>query len=253
MAKRWREAFCPICGLSHGMVNIRPPEKPYLSLGLQSFWDRVEEYSGDKAFGVIKESTGRGSMTMVGYYDVDQDVEGFFPQIKRRLCNVIAEWIQKGWLSMEELQACAASEEVELTYPEVTAIGEPPPAKKKRAPKKPAARREVSAKKREEPAKKPVTKKEPPAPPTTADFGVTQVETLRTDIVSQQKTGAWNKQLHLLSDGSYEIVAYWVPSKGESKKEAERYSQTYDTEQEALIDYGELTSLGRIKELLLKE
>lgn len=43
-------------------------------------------------------------MMMVGYYNPEQDVDGFFPLIKGRLLNVIQDWLAKGWLTAEELQ-----------------------------------------------------------------------------------------------------------------------------------------------------
>lgn len=100
----WREAFCPMCGYTRGMRNLyKVPEKPWTKYGQENFWKKTLEFTGDKPFGVIKTSEGRSSMRLLRYYDIDEDVEGYFPLMKQRLLNVIKEWRDKGWLTKEEI------------------------------------------------------------------------------------------------------------------------------------------------------
>lgn len=104
MAKEWREAFCPVCGTNHGQMNHTIPGKPWEVVSRESFWDRTELYNKDKPFGVVKSSEGRGTMKMVRYYDITEDQEGYFPQIKHRLLAALGEWVSKGWISREEVE-----------------------------------------------------------------------------------------------------------------------------------------------------
>ncbi len=100
----WREAFCPMCGYTRGMRNITPRGKPWIKLDEENFWERTREFTGDKAFGVVKTSEGRGTMRIVRYYGIDEDVEGYFPLMKARLLAVIGEWLEKGWITPEEVE-----------------------------------------------------------------------------------------------------------------------------------------------------
>ena len=103
MATEWREAFCPECGRTMGMLNITPKGKRYVKLGQVNRWEQTQDFTGEKPFGVIKSSAGARSMKTVRYYDIDEDAEGFFGFMKKRLLNVIREWLAKGWLTVDEL------------------------------------------------------------------------------------------------------------------------------------------------------
>ena len=106
MPSEWREAFCPTCGRTMGMKTIlRTPGKPYMGIARrENRWEATKEFTGDKPFGVVKSSEGRGSLKFERYYGIDEDLEGYFPLMKNRLLNVIKEWIDKDWLSREEVQ-----------------------------------------------------------------------------------------------------------------------------------------------------
>ena len=104
MATEWREAFCVLCGRTMGKRNITPEGKPWLKLGQDNLWEKTQAFTGDKPFGVIKSSEGRGTMQMVRYYGVEEDDEGYFPFMKSRLLNVIEEWRAKGWITKEEVE-----------------------------------------------------------------------------------------------------------------------------------------------------
>lgn len=49
-------------------------------------------------------SEGRGTMKFEGHYDVDEDIEGFFPLIKARLLGAVTDWLRRGWLTAADLQ-----------------------------------------------------------------------------------------------------------------------------------------------------
>ena len=101
----WRDAFCPLCGRTMGKRTIyNVPGKPYFGIERQeNLWEKTREFTGDKPFGVVKSSEGKSSMKFERYYDIDEDAEGYFPAMKSRLLNIISEWLDKGWLSKEEL------------------------------------------------------------------------------------------------------------------------------------------------------
>ena len=100
----WRVPFCPMCGLSVGVKNITIKGKPWIKVDEENLWEKAQHFTGDKPFGVIKSSEGRGTMKMMGYYGIEEDIEGYYPLMKNRLLHVIEEWIDKGWLSKEEVQ-----------------------------------------------------------------------------------------------------------------------------------------------------
>ena len=100
----WRVPFCPMCGLSVGIKNITVRGKPWIKLDEENRWEKVQSFTGDRHFGVIKSSEGRGTMKMVGYYGIEDDIEGYLPLMKARLINVLKEWLVKGWITAEEVQ-----------------------------------------------------------------------------------------------------------------------------------------------------
>lgn len=110
MAKEWREAICPVCGTSHGMVGIPLPDKPYIKIGKESYWERLQRNIGPEHFGTVKSSKGRGTMQFVRYYERDEDQEGFFPMIKARVFHTIQRGIAEGWWTPEEIRGLLAGD-----------------------------------------------------------------------------------------------------------------------------------------------
>lgn len=102
--REWREPFCVLCGRTMGIRNITPDGKPWIKLGEVNRWKETLNFTGDKPFGVIKSSEGRGTMKFERYYDINEDAEGYFPLIKQRLLNVITEWVEKRWLTKAEVR-----------------------------------------------------------------------------------------------------------------------------------------------------
>ncbi len=107
MSSEWREAFCPMCGRTMGKKTVyRQPGKPYFGIVRQeNRWESTKEFTGEKPFGVVKSSEGRGSLKFERYYGIDEDQEGYFPLMKARLLAVIGEWLEKGWITQEEVSA----------------------------------------------------------------------------------------------------------------------------------------------------
>lgn len=104
--KEYRQALCPVCGTAHGIeVTDRVPGKPYIVLERRNYWERVKDFDPDKPFGVIQETIGRGSFKVLGYFSPEEDQNGFFPLVKARLLSAVREWLDKGWISREELEA----------------------------------------------------------------------------------------------------------------------------------------------------
>jgi len=240
MATQWREAFCPICGLSHGKIHIRPddPEKRYLSMGTESFWDRTELYTGDKPFGVIKESEGRGTMRLVDYYGIDGDYDGYFPQIKARFCAAIAEWIVKGWMTPEDLQGCIAGIE-----PGPRAI----PAKKRPPPPPKKAEKKKEAKPKKE-------KKVKPPPPEPIEWEKLEIrEVVVVEPVSEQNAPGWYKRFSILTNGEYMIDAWLGTEEFVERKEGEYYGQTYSDENTAIRRFENITTVRALDRYLIKE
>lgn len=240
MGTQWREAFCPVCGLSHGKINIRPddPEKRYISLGTESFWEKVLTFSGDKPFGVIKESEGRGTMRFVDYYEIDQDYDGYFPLIKARICAVIGEWLEKGWMTPADLEGCISG-----IKPGPAAI----PAKKRPEPppKKPEKKKETKPKKE---------KKVKPPPPEPIDFEHLEIrEVIITEPVSEISAPGWMKRYSILTNGQFMIDAWLGAEEPEEHKEGEYYAQIYDVENTAILRFQNITTRRALDRYLMKE
>ena len=100
----WREAFCVLCGRTMGIRNITPEGKPWIKLGEKNRWKETLDFTGDKPFGVVKTSEGRGTMKFERYYGIEEDEEGYFPSMKQRLLAVLREWQDKGWITKAEIE-----------------------------------------------------------------------------------------------------------------------------------------------------
>lgn len=102
----YRQAICPVCGRAAGyQVTERVPGKPYMILDRENYWEKIKDFRPDKPFGVIQDvSKGRGkSFGVIGYFNPEDDVDGFFPLVKERLLAAVAEWLKKGWITKEEV------------------------------------------------------------------------------------------------------------------------------------------------------
>lgn len=121
-----RKALCPMCGRAAGQSVVRLEGSTYKKLGHKNFWAFTAEFDPDKPFGVVMESTGRGTLHKVGTFQPEEDQE-YFPLVKRRLLHVIKEWVAKGWIEQSEVAAAARGMVANAT-PEI-----PPVKKRKKA------------------------------------------------------------------------------------------------------------------------
>ena len=92
--------FCPVCGKTMGRsvtlkVKYMPLEyAPYLT---------TIEFDPNKPFGVALETLGRGlGKRVIRYLDPD-DMPEDFELLKARLIQAKKEWVDKGWITPEEV------------------------------------------------------------------------------------------------------------------------------------------------------
>jgi hypothetical protein len=113
------------------MINQHPPKQRWITLAVSNFWENMRERVGDRHFGVVKSSEGRGSMKFVGYYGPEEDREGFFAPIKALLLAAVRDWLSRGWLTKQEVQETLT---VEVTPPARTKVKRATTPPKKAAP-----------------------------------------------------------------------------------------------------------------------
>ena len=99
----YRQAFCPICGTTHGTV-VTEKLKGYIPWTKENFWERTLTFDPDKPFGCIQETLGRGSFKLVGYFGPEDDPDGYFPLVKARLLAAVREWLNKNWITRAEVE-----------------------------------------------------------------------------------------------------------------------------------------------------
>ena len=107
--REYRQALCPVCGRGAGLKRVSYPSGLYGAEPgeVVNFWAETLKFDPDKPFGVIQEvGGGKGhSFRLLGYFNPDDDPDGYFPLVKARLLAAVGEWIAKGWISAEELGA----------------------------------------------------------------------------------------------------------------------------------------------------
>jgi hypothetical protein len=101
-----RQVPCPMCGRAGGHQVVLKPGSTWRKKGVKNFWAGTAEFDPNKPFGVIIETTGRGTLRKVGTFGPEEDTE-YFPFVKFRLLNVIKEWVAKGWVSQSDVAMAA--------------------------------------------------------------------------------------------------------------------------------------------------
>lgn len=104
--REYRQAICPVCGRAAGKKRIEYPQKGYYQpVPTENFWEYTKDFDPDKPFGVIQEvGAGKGhSFKVIGHFNPEEDIDGFFPLVKARLLSAVKEWLNKGWLTEEEV------------------------------------------------------------------------------------------------------------------------------------------------------
>lgn len=100
-----RQAICPGCGRAAGFLW----QRDLLSrakLERLNYWERTRDFAADKPFGVIQQAgiANLRGFEVIGYFEPEEDIDGFFPWVKDRLLEAVKEWVLKGWLTREEVQ-----------------------------------------------------------------------------------------------------------------------------------------------------
>ena len=108
----YRQAFCPVCGTAHGY--FRPGGRkadPFGETQPINYWEWTEGFDSDKPFGVIQDmGQGRGrGFQFIGYFQPDEDPDGYFPLVKARLLAAVRDWVAKGWLTENEIADVTSS------------------------------------------------------------------------------------------------------------------------------------------------
>jgi len=108
----YRAAFCPVCGVAHGLKRLEYPTGSYWTgEGAVNYWEWLKErdeergLDKDEPFGVIQE-VGRGkkhSFGFVGYFSPEEDTDGFYPLVKARLLQAVRRWLANGWITPDEV------------------------------------------------------------------------------------------------------------------------------------------------------
>lgn len=93
------EAFCPVCGRT--VPQNRALKVGGVVVGKVGYFESID-WDPNKPFGVAKEASGRGSLANFRYINPDEAPE-LFEVLKARLIQALKEWINKGWLSPDEI------------------------------------------------------------------------------------------------------------------------------------------------------
>lgn len=110
--KEYRQAICPVCGVSHGLKRLRYPQKgEKFTPSDQSYWDWLNQIDEERAlgsaqpFGVIQEvGGGKGhSFRVIGHFTPEEDQDGFYPIVKARFLIALKRWLINGWITREEV------------------------------------------------------------------------------------------------------------------------------------------------------
>jgi len=90
-----REAICPVCGKCISLHHRG---------GLQNHLDKFDH---NKPFGVILDNQGGKwhGYRFIGYFNPQDDTTGLYEAVKGRLMGAVREWIDKGWITREELSS----------------------------------------------------------------------------------------------------------------------------------------------------
>lgn len=111
--KEYRQAFCPVCGVSHGLKRLEYPSRGYWEPPpTMNYWEWIKDRDDGRGidaaehFGVIQEvGGGKGhSFRVLGYFGPEDDQDGYYPLVKARLLCALRRWVQNGWLTTIEIQ-----------------------------------------------------------------------------------------------------------------------------------------------------
>lgn len=96
------QIFCPVCFLSHGPRAEHPEGKPYINISTENFWIKTLKQNIEH-FGSTQDSQGRGKIEFLGYFEPESDPTDSYPLVKQRLLQSVFQWVEKGWLTVDEI------------------------------------------------------------------------------------------------------------------------------------------------------
>ncbi len=101
-----KQALCPVCGRAVGYLWERDPIFK-TKLRRINYWEKTKEFVPDKPFGVIQQAgmANLRGFQVLGHFNPEEDTEGFFPLVRARLLEAVKEWLEKGWLTREEVES----------------------------------------------------------------------------------------------------------------------------------------------------
>ena len=79
-----------------------------------NWWAATRDYDPNKPFGVIHQQIGTGQLEFVGYFQPEEDQDGFFVPLKMRLLTAVREWMQKGWITDSDIQQVFGAKTISL-------------------------------------------------------------------------------------------------------------------------------------------
>ena len=182
----FNQVFCPVCFMAHGDRAERHSTKHYIKLGRHNFWeDAVQQHV--EQYGVTVQSEGRGTLLKLGYFTPGEDPTGSYALVKACLLKATREWLDKGWLTVEEVEAMLQGNiNVPAAVPR-TRIPVPSPASRPPAPKivnlKPVMQPKTRTKKR--PATTPIS---PPESERTASEDLPAEKKVNLDALIEDLT-----------------------------------------------------------------
>lgn len=95
-------AFCPVCG--HTIPEKRAIKQGYVPIDHVDYFDSID-WDANKPFGVSFAATGKGSLKDWRHIS-PEDAPELFQKVRGRFVKAIKEWMDKGWLSKEEIPGC---------------------------------------------------------------------------------------------------------------------------------------------------
>lgn len=99
VAERIMAAICPLCGKS--IPTKRAIKIGYVTVDRIDYFDSIN-WDPNKPFGVSYSAAGRGSLRDWNYISPEEAPE-LFEAVKSRLIQAVREWVNKGWLSQEDI------------------------------------------------------------------------------------------------------------------------------------------------------
>lgn len=94
------QAFCPTCGRT--IAERRATVRSKLgALETTPYFDSIA-WDPDKPFGVRLSTNGKGSFRDWAYIS-KEDAPELFEALKNRLLTACKEWLQKGWITEDEI------------------------------------------------------------------------------------------------------------------------------------------------------